>query len=135
MKQEPPTDRNRCAATKPDGTPCRAGRVAGTPYCIFHQCDPEARERSAEARRRGGENSARLTRALRRLPADLRAVYDRLAEALDQVHSGALDPTRAHAMAALSRAMVAVLDSAETLRRLDDIEDVLEGLDLVQALG
>jgi hypothetical protein len=66
-----------------------------------------------------------MVRAMKRLPEDLRSVYDKLAQALVEVHAGSLEPQQAQAMAALSRAMVTVLDSAETLRRLDTIESLL----------
>lgn len=135
MKQPPSNPDNRCAATKPDGSPCRAAAKHGSRFCVFHDPDPEARARSEEVRVRGGANSARLTRAMKRLPSDLRAVYDRLAQALEEVHAGTLDANRAHAMAALSRAMVTVLDSAETLHRLDSIERLLEDHDPLAALG
>jgi len=72
---------------------------------------------------------------MKRMPDDLRAVYDRLAHALDDVHVGNLEPNRATAMAALARAMVTVLDSAETLRRLESIESLLECGDPLQLLG
>jgi len=73
---------------------------------------------------------------MKTLPPDLRTVYDRLAQALAEVHAGTLDSNRATAMAALSRAMVTVLDSVETLRRLENIEAMLDGAaDPLRALG
>lgn len=124
-RQPTATDRKRCAARKLDGTPCRAWAVAGTDRCVFHPETVEARALSRQANARGGVNSGRLPRAMKSLPPDLRAVYDRLAQALEQVHAGTLEPGPASAMANLSRAMVGVLDAAESLRRIAELERAL----------
>jgi len=135
-EQATASNRTRCTARKADGAPCRNYAQRDGAYCVFHDPTPEGKARSLKARARGGRNRAALTRAMKTLPPDLRTVYDRLAQALAEVHGGKLDANRATAMAALSRAMVSVLDSAETLRRLENIEAMLDGAaDPLRALG
>jgi len=56
---------------------------------------------------------------MKRLPPELRTVYDCLSEALSEVFRGNLDARQGAAMAALSRAMVGVLDTATTLEGQD----------------
>ncbi len=56
------------------------------------------------------------------VPPRLVSVYDALEAALTEVHDGRLDPKQASAMAALARAMVAVLTAGELEQRVRDIE-------------
>jgi hypothetical protein len=46
-----------CAASLPDGRPCRAPRLRDGDLCVFH--DPEHADKVAEARRRGGRHRRR----------------------------------------------------------------------------
>jgi len=56
------------------------------------------------------------------MPPRLIEVYDRLELALQETHTGDLDPRSATAMAALARAMVAVLTSGELEERIRNLE-------------
>jgi len=56
------------------------------------------------------------------VPPRLVPVYDRLEQALGQVHDDTLQPRQASAMAALARAMVAVLTSGELEERVRELE-------------
>ena len=80
-----------------------------------------------EARARGGKNSARAARLRRLVPPRLIPVYDRLEKALEEVHTGELESKQATAMAALARAMVAVLTSGELEERVRGLEDRIKG--------
>lgn len=114
------TDRMRCESTKRNGEPCQAQALPNSPHCWAH--DPARAEQRAEARSRGGRNSAKIHRLRGLVPPRLVAVYDRLEEALGEVHDGELDPKRAQAMASLAKAMVAVLTAGEIEQRLRDLE-------------
>ena len=114
MEQVNSTERNRCAAMTDKG-PCKASPVKGQAYCVFHGGAGE--EVMHAARVRGGQNSSGLARALKRLPPELRSTYELLARALEDVHEGRIDATRATAMAALVRAMIALLDCADKVRK------------------
>jgi general stress protein YciG len=105
------TDPQRSASTRKDGGHCQAPALPKRPYCFAH--DPERAEARAEARRRGGEHSAKIVRLRGLVPPRLLPVYDRLEGALAEVHDGTLDPRQASAMAALARAMTTVLTAGE----------------------
>jgi hypothetical protein len=49
-------------------------------------------------------------------------VFEELAQALGEVHAGTLKPGQAIAMAALARAMCAVLSAGEVEQRLRELE-------------
>ena len=61
------------------------------------------------------------------VPPRLLATFDTLETALQEVHTGSLDPRQASAMAAVARAMVAVLTSGELEQRVRDMEGKLAG--------
>lgn len=116
MRREP----KRCIARRRDGKPCSALALGASPYCFAH--DPERESERIEARRKGGRNSASLARIRGLLPPRLLPVYETLERALAQVHDGTLEPRRASAMAALARAMVAVLTAGELEERVRALE-------------
>lgn len=121
------TEPNRCAALRADGQPCAAFVLPGRAFCFAH--DPERQEQRTEARRRGGVNSAKVVRLRGLCPPRLVEVFDKLAEALEQVHDGTLDPRRASAMAAIARAMTTVLTAGELEERLRRLEAARDGND------
>ncbi|MFC1972596.1 hypothetical protein ACFLVE_04250 [Chloroflexota bacterium] len=53
-------------------------------------------------------------------------VYDKLENALEEVHGGKLESKQAQAMASLARAMVAVLTSGELEERVRGLETKVE---------
>ncbi|MDG7041503.1 MAG: hypothetical protein JRN22_00425 [Nitrososphaerota archaeon] len=116
------TEYNRCKSNTRDGSPCRAW-AGEDGYCFSH--DPALAAKRAEARAKGGRNSARSARLRALVPPRLLPVYDKLETALDETHNGTLKPSQAGAMAALARAMVAVLTSGELEDRVRDIENRL----------
>ena len=105
----------RCPALRKDGHPRRAAPGASG-YGVGH--DPA----SAAARAKGGRNTGRVARALRRLPERLRPVADMLASALEEVHSGALEPRQASAKAAVAGALVRVVQAGEMEERVRALE-------------
>ncbi len=115
---------NQCAAVRPGGQRCRAQALPGRALCFAH--DPENRERASEARRKGGHNSANLTRAARRIPRGMQDVARRILEAFDRVESGELPPDRAHAMARLAAVYVQIHDAGEVQARIEELEARLE---------
>ncbi len=59
-------------------------------------------------------------------------VFERLEQAMAEAHGGTLTPAQAQALAALARALVAVLEvreSSELVERLREIKTMLEGRD------
>jgi len=113
---ELPSGRQRCDATRKDGKPCEAPAVQGG-LCVGHS------PRAQEARRMGGRASSRSARFAKLMPPRLVPVFDALEAALDEVHSGTLDPRAASAMASLAGAMVRVLTAGELEERVRRLEE------------
>ena len=109
-----------CSATRSDGQPCQAVATRSG-MCMAH--DPALAEKRQEARRRGGQASARTARLGKLVPPRLMAVYDTLELALTQVYRGEIDPRVATAMASLAGAMVRVLTSGELEQRVRTLEE------------
>ncbi len=114
----------RCAATRADGTPCRAHALPGRSCCWAH--DQDQQERAAEARRRGGQNRGNLARIRKATPDALKEAQDRLIEALRAVQTGDMDPRIGTAMATISSALVKVHEAGELAVRVEELEGRLE---------
>ena len=114
----------RCKSRTRNGEPCR-GFAMEDGYCFSHS--PALEKKRQEARAKGGKNSARAARLKRLVPPRLIPVYERLETALIEVHDGELESKQATAMAALARAMVAVLTSGELEERVRDLETRIGG--------
>src|SRR5919199_2690 len=119
------TNGKHCTATRRDGRACTAPAMGDGPHCFAH--DPDRVEARHEARRKGGHARASSARLRGLVPPRLLPVYDTLESALQEVHAGSLDPKQASAMAALARAMVAVLTSGEQEQRLRELEERVNG--------
>jgi len=118
------TERIRCKSKTRTGKPCR-GFALGDGYCFSHS--PGLEKKRLEARALGGKNSARSARLKRLVPPRLIPIYDRLESALVEVHDGKLESKQATAMAALARAMVAVMSSGELEERVRGLEERIGG--------
>lgn len=117
------SERPHCAGTRRDGTSCTNQILSDGTFCFAHSLT-RAEER-AKARQRGGRNKGSAARIARLVPPRLIAVYDALETALSEAHAGAITPQQATAMAAIARAMVAVLSAGEVEQRLRDVESRL----------
>lgn len=109
-----------CSATRKDGQPCEAVATKSG-RCLAH--DPDLETKRQQARRRGGQNKARIARLGKLVPPRLVVVYGHLEEALSEVHEGKLDPRIAQAMSSLASAMVKVLTSGELEMRVRALEE------------
>lgn len=124
MNEASESKRNYCCATRKDGQPCEAQALPGSDYCFAH--DPERKEQRDAARSQGGKNRAGIVRLRGLIPPRLISVYETLEQALSEVHGGSLEPNRAQAMAAISRAMVHVLQAGELEERVRKIEQATQ---------
>jgi hypothetical protein len=109
-----------CAGTRRDGAPCQGPVLDGGAYCFAH--DPKRAAERQAARQKGGHHRGAVVRLHRLVPPRLLPVYDQLEAALGEVHAGTLDPKQAVAMAALARAMIAVLTAGELEERVRGLE-------------
>jgi hypothetical protein len=107
--------RGKCKATKKDGSPCPAPILAGAEFCFTH--DPDRAEERKAASARGGRNRSNIVRLRNLAPPRLLPIYDKLEQALEEVHSGRLSPAQATAMAQLARALAAILQASELEER------------------
>jgi hypothetical protein len=89
-------------------------------WCFAH--DPALREKREQARSKGGRNRATARRAQKFLPSTLAPILDQLTVAMDQTFAGAMDAKTAHALAALSRAIVAVVEHGTLEERIAALE-------------
>lgn len=117
------TENKRCKSLNRNGEPCQ-GYAMADGYCFSHS--PELEEKRLEARTKGGRNSAKSVRLRGLVPPRLVSVYDKLEAALSEVHSGELASKQATAMAAIARAMVAVITSGELEERMRKLEHSME---------
>jgi len=112
-----------CSAVSKNGEAC-GGRANESGFCFAH--DPSLNSIRETARVRGGENSSRAVRLEKLMPRRLRPLFDRLEQAMQELHEGKLDPRRATAMASLAGAMVKVLEAGELeelTRKLHELQD------------
>jgi hypothetical protein len=118
------TKNNLCIATRADGQRCQ-GRALADGLCFAHS--PAMQAKREAARQEGGKNRSSTVRLHNLVPPRLRPVYDKLENALSEVHDGSLSPGQAQAMGSLARAMVAVLTSGELEERVRNLEEKTTG--------
>jgi hypothetical protein len=113
--------------------PCRYRTRAGAacPFpgsfedggCASHSQTPDALAERRSRSAKGGHGRSNLARAARIVAAGpFAGVADTITKAIAECYSGELDPARGHAIAALSRSVVAVSDAANIGDRLAELE-------------
>ena len=111
-----------CQHVKTDGQPCRAQAVAGSTLCFFH--DPEKVSERDAARRAGGRGRQPADPVSRppvslKTCADVRAL---LAETINRVRRGELEPKTANTIGYLSSVLIKAVELQEIENDLDMIE-------------
>ena len=121
-----PNGSPRCKGVKADGKRCLAfqGRRG---FCYQH--DPAITDAQRHASKvKGGSMTSTAARAEKRmLPPRLRSVFDRLDDAMKEVHDGTLSPARGQAMASIAGAAVRVLEAGELEEKIRKMERAAEG--------
>jgi hypothetical protein len=117
--------RPHCSVVKPDGTACQAYALPGQQTCVFH--DPNRKEAGREARRRGARtrNTPPIT-----VPADAedlelehpRDVMRLLADSINRLRKGNLDPRIANAIGYLASGLLKAIDWAVVAEQLDQLK-------------
>ena len=117
--------KTQCEHRKPDGTSCRAYARTDDRFCFFHS--PETAHARRKARKAGGIARSKKASAL---PADtphksLRnscEVCELLAEAINEVRCGKLDPKVANSMGYLAGILLHGLEQGPVEERLARLE-------------
>jgi len=117
--------KNHCEHRKPNGTSCQAHARTGDRFCFFHS--PETAQARHKARKAGG--IARNRRA-NVLPEETAAkqlrnameVCELLAESINQVRCGKLDPKVANSMGYLAGILLHGLEQGPVDERLARLE-------------
>jgi hypothetical protein len=125
----------KCKATRRDGTECQAQAQAGREYCYFH--DPTKAEAVKAARSRGGSSIKTLTpkaiKPWRGEPGETMVirsprpqdVVNLLADTIDEVKAGQIDPKIANAVGYLSNVILKAFETEALDERLAAIEDAV----------
>ena len=114
----------RCEHIKSDGQSCRAHATSGSPYCFFH--DPATSEERTAAQRAGGQaNRPAVAREapVRELETSSH-VARLLAETINNVRRGELDPKVANSVGYLANILVKTLEQSEIAERLETLERI-----------
>jgi hypothetical protein len=117
-----------CTAAKRDGTVCQAPARPGSRFCFFH--DPATAAARRKAQSRGGRGHRMVT-----LPADTpdvkvedgADVVKLIAETINQVRRGQIDPRVANTVAYLSNVLLAATGRREVESRIAELESLVKG--------
>lgn len=124
-----------CKAVRKDGSPCEAQAQAGRPFCFFH--DPEKADEARAAQARGGSSrevlDANEVQPWRGLPAGVTVmrtptpsdVVLLLADTIDEVKTGRIDPRVANAVGYLSNVILKALEVDALNERLAALEEAV----------
>jgi hypothetical protein len=118
----------QCQQTKQDGSPCRANARHGSKYCFFH--DPSSAVEREAARRNGGRERSRRAAVLPgdtpdRPLASAADVTGLLAETINQVRRGEVDPRISNAVGYLAGILLKAKERDEMEQRLARLESIL----------
>ena len=118
----------RCQFRKKNGARCAADAQTGKDVCVFH--DPSRVEDGRRARRAGGINSRRAAAVLPPDTPDLRLeaasdVSTLIAESINQLRRGQLDPRVANAIGYLASVQLRSLEQSRLEERIGKLEGAL----------
>ena len=119
---------NRCSFRKKDGNRCGANAQPANGLCVFH--DPA---RAADGRRARTAGGIHRSRAAAVLPSDTpdhplgnsKDVSELLADSINQLRRGQLDPKVATGVGYLSTVLLRALEQGPTEQRLAHLESIL----------
>jgi hypothetical protein len=119
---------NKCQFRKKNGTLCDANAQAASGLCVFH--DPARAADGRRVRRQGGLNRTRIAAVLTPATPD-RALKNSndvsvlLAESINQVRRGELEPRVANAVGYLSTVLLRALEQGPLEERMAKLEEAL----------
>ena len=118
----------QCRHVKSDRSRCRANARHGSIYCFFH--DPDSAVERENARRNGGRERSRRAAVLPANTPDkaLDSASDvtaLLAETINQVRRGEIDPRISNAIGYLAGVLLKAKENVEIEQRLAKLESIL----------
>ena len=126
-----------CKAVKQDGDPCTAKALQGRDFCFFH--DPDNATKAKEAQTKGGASKPVLTvvKSWRGQPGEdgetttiqtprPDEIVCLLADTIDEVKTGQIDPKIANAVGYLAGVMLKALQHEALEERLQAIEEAIQ---------
>jgi hypothetical protein len=111
----------RCAAVKPDGTPCVRIVDASQKYCYAHDT------RHQEARSRAASKAARS-----KPRRELQALRKQASKLYDEVHSGEVEPKAGAVLTQITNTQARILELERKLKETEELEERLEALEQAQ---
>ena len=120
----------QCCHLKAKGSRCKANVRIGSRYCFFH--DPESAADRHAAQVNGGKERSRSVAVLPRETPDrplatAADVIGLLAQTINQVRRGEIDPHVSNAVGYLAGILLKAADKNELEQRLARLEAVLDG--------
>jgi hypothetical protein len=117
--------RKKCTFQKSDGTKCQANAQSDKPTCCFH--DATRKEQGRQARRAGGMTRSKPAVVLPTHTPDARLentsdVSKVLAETINQIRRGELDPRIGNAVGYLAGVLLRALEQGDLEARLEKLE-------------
>ena len=132
MKTNPSPQPRRCCHQNDNGTHCQAHPQRDSQYCFFHDPDPAAQQKTAEARRAGGVIRSRgieaeaapilppnLPLLSLKTPAAVAGLYE---ETINQVRQGQIDLRAANTIGYLATMLLTALESTARTERQKEAE-------------
>lgn len=125
----------KCKGKRKDGKPCQATAQTDNGFCIHH--DPDLADKRQEWRREGGKvgtlATLRTPKPWRRLDNDVAVMsttgpaelIDLLADTIDEVKTGEIDPKIANSVGYLAGVMMKIIQHQAFEERLAAIEEAL----------
>ena len=108
----------RCAAVKPDGTPCARIVDASQKYCYAHDA------RHQEARSRAASKAARS-----KPRRELQALRKQASKLYDEVYSGEVEPKAGAVLTQITNTQARILELERKNRETEELEERLAQLE------
>ena len=108
----------RCAALKPDGTPCARIVEASQEYCYAHDT------RHQEARSRAASKAARS-----KPRRELQALRKQASKLYDEVYSGEVEPKAGAVLTQITNTQARILELERKLKETEELEERLEAVE------
>lgn len=121
------TETKQCTHIGDDGQQCRAWARHDKEYCFRH--DPESREVSIEASRRGGlAREIAVETPLEAIPVSTaKDVVTLITRTINEVRAGTLDPRIANTIGYLAGHLIRAFEVAELEGKVEEVRAVLIG--------